>query len=133
LRSAGQSDLFVALLEPSGEVVSATRQGDAGADAARSIAVRPDGALVVAGTGSAVPDLGGARGPTEAAVWLVEADGVPRRWLRMSGSYVSATAATLPDGGLALGGTFVRAARLGGARLTGVAGLDGYLLLIAGD
>jgi hypothetical protein len=59
LTSAGQSDVFVARLEPTGAVVFAERLGGAGVDSDGSIAADGEGNAIVAGYYEGAPDMGG--------------------------------------------------------------------------
>jgi len=59
LASAGESDIFVAKLDPTGAVVFAQRMGGAGIDSDGSIAVDSEGNVVASGYYQGTPDLGG--------------------------------------------------------------------------
>lgn len=108
LTSAGETDAFIAVLEPDGEVRWADRVGGPGYDAAGGLAVSAAGEVTLVGDFTGTIAIGArrytARGESDAFAAAYAADGAPR-WSAAFGGrgwQMVAAAAATPGGGLAV-------------------------------
>jgi hypothetical protein len=138
LQSAGSTDAFVVKLSATGEHRWSARFGGPGEDPDATVAVAPDGDVVLAGACQDGIDLGGGPLPSLGARdWFVgrfSPDGVHRWSHRFGGASDDSVGgvAVAPDGGVALAGAFAGSIDLGGGPLDSAGGEDiGVVLLDA--
>ncbi|UQA55327.1 hypothetical protein [Polyangium aurulentum] len=124
LASAGESDIFVAKLDPTGAVVFAQRIGAAGIEGDGSIAADSEGNVIASGYYQGAPDLGGGPLPdTQQAEgqFLVKLDAngkhVHSRGAVAQDGFFSYTLEADGDGGVLLAGRLIGAVDLGGQTL----------------
>ncbi len=123
LASAGQADLFVAKLDPTGKHLWSKRFGSAGADYAYGVAVDAQGAVIVTGSFESTADFGG--GPVgvgglaqHAFVAKLDADG-NHQWSKAFPSVASGRRLAVDAQGEAVVAfMFMDAIDLGGGALT---------------
>ncbi len=133
LTSAGNNDVFVAKVDPSGAWVWATRAGGSLVDGGNAISALPDGSSIVTGFfqgtvnfGSTTLTSGGSDDvfvakvdPSGAYVWATQAGGSSND----RGNAISA----LPDGSSIVTGYFLGTATFGSTTLTSTGGLDVFV------
>jgi hypothetical protein len=144
LISAGDADVFLARFASDGGLVWAKRAGGAGADRALAAAVLSDGAVVLAGDFTLNATFGaGETGVVAliaagfADIWTARfsADGT-LAWARRAGGpgYDTAAAiAALPDGSIAIAGSFATQADFGGVSIAAAGQDDAFLARLGGD
>ena len=125
LMSGGESHVFVARSDASGEPIWALDTGAGEADALIALA---DGTLLLAGSYSLALELV-AGDPSEVILHHIAPSGHRRALLRLSGSLVSARGlAATADGDAAVVGSFVRNAHLGPRAIEARDKVDGFLM-----
>jgi hypothetical protein len=138
LASAGESDIFVAKLDPTGAVVFVQRMGGAGVDSDGSIAADSEGNVIASGYYQGTPDMGGGPLPDtlqNEGQFLVKIDGSGKHiYSRGAAAQDGLFAYTLEadgDGGVLLAGRLRGVVELGGRTIEapggrgfGVARLD---------
>jgi len=128
LESAGDADLFLAALDPTGQVRWALHQGDSAFDSAQALTVLGDGSLFLAGTASGAT---AGSGPCNVLLARFTSSGEQTTALRLTGSFVSAAglAATGPRSAV-LAGWFIRDVRVAGRTLNSLGNDDALVLAL---
>jgi hypothetical protein len=123
LVSAGDLDIFVAKLDPSGQFVWAVSAGGAGIDVARGIAVDPIGRVYVAGHFSGAAAFGGIKLQADFAVQsylaVLDANGDFTQAVKIASDEGGGENVGLyPNGDVAICGVFSNSATFGATKLT---------------
>ncbi len=132
LTSAGDADLFLALLDRTGRPRWALRQGNAEFDSARALTVLGDGSLLVAGAvGGAMEQGAPADGPSQVLLARYTAAGEATTAFRLTGSFVSAAGlATTGLDSAVLAGWFIRDVRVAGRTLKSLGDDDALIVAL---
>ena len=137
--AAGSDDLFVAALDPSGEVLWLWTAGGIDSDGANAVAAAPDGGWLVVGSFSRTAELQGttltSKGGTDAMLIKLSAGG-DLQWVRQfGGRYNDTISHVVADarGNVYIQGVFRDTADWGGAPLTAHGGSDNDIVLAKYD
>lgn len=138
LESAGGDDIFIAWVDPGGEVTRRLRLGDANPQEARAVAVASDGSVLLAGAMSGAVDFGGdtwtSAGGRDGYVAKLAPDGSPAWGLRFgdAGYQAAAGVAVDPAGQVLLAGAFSGSVTLGDT-VTSAGGHDALIAKLGAD